>query len=93
MPPRALGYVASAEGDLDAVRAWHAEALAAARSTADAPVLREALAGLADLALVCSGDAEAIRPAARSQLGMRGALDRSAIAELAVAAQARGSAR
>ncbi len=47
----ALGYVAGAEGDLDAARAWHAEALAAARSTADAPVLAEALAGLADLAL------------------------------------------
>jgi hypothetical protein len=46
-----LGYLAAAAGDLDAARDWHAQALAVARSTADAPVIAEALAGLADLAL------------------------------------------
>ena len=46
-----LGYLAGADGDLDAARDWHAQALAAARSSADAPVIAEALTGLADLAL------------------------------------------
>jgi predicted ATPase/DNA-binding SARP family transcriptional activator len=46
-----LGYLAGAEGDLDAARDWHTQALTAARAAADAPVIAEALAGLADLAL------------------------------------------
>ena len=46
-----LGYLAGAEGDLDAARDWHTQALAAARSTADAPVIAATVAGLADLAL------------------------------------------
>src|SRR5262249_37029860 len=46
-----LGYLAGAEGDLEAARDWHARALAAARAAADAPVIAEALSGLADLAL------------------------------------------
>jgi hypothetical protein len=46
-----LGYLAGAEGDLEAGRDWHAQALAAAREAADAPVIAEALSGLADLAL------------------------------------------
>ena len=33
--------------DLDAARDWHTRALAAARAAADAPVIAEALAGLA----------------------------------------------
>ena len=46
-----LGYLAGAEGDLDAARDWHTQALAAGRAAADAPVIAEALSGLADLAL------------------------------------------
>jgi predicted ATPase/DNA-binding SARP family transcriptional activator len=46
-----LGYLAGADGDLDAARGWHTQAVAAARAAADAPVIAEALCGLADLAL------------------------------------------
>ncbi|MGH3224434.1 MAG: ATP-binding protein, partial [Streptosporangiaceae bacterium] len=46
-----LGYLAGATGDLAAARGWHAEALAATRLTADAPVIGAVLIGLADLAL------------------------------------------
>ena len=46
-----LGYLASAQGDLDAARYWHAQAIATAQSAGYAPVIAEALAWLADLAL------------------------------------------
>ena len=46
----ALGYLAAA-GDLEAARGWHAQALKAARSSVDAPIIGQALTGLADLAL------------------------------------------
>ena len=84
----ALGYLAGAAGELDAASAWHAEALAAARSTADAPVIAGALAGLADLALR-EGDPERSAGLLGASLGIRGALDRSAVEEQAVAEQAR----
>jgi tetratricopeptide (TPR) repeat protein len=83
-----LGYVAGAQGDLDEARELHAEALATARSTADAPVVAAALAGLADLALR-EGDPERSAELLGACLGIRGALDRSAIEEQAVAEQAR----
>ena len=39
-----LGYLAGAEGDLDAASDWHTQALAnAGRASADAPVIAEAL--------------------------------------------------
>ena len=46
-----LGYLAAAEGDLEGVIGWHARAMENARASADAPVIAEALGGLADLAL------------------------------------------
>ena len=46
-----LGYLAGQDGDLDAARDWHAQALAAARTAADAPVIANAMIGFADLAL------------------------------------------
>jgi predicted ATPase/DNA-binding SARP family transcriptional activator len=45
------GYLAAAEGDLAEARSRHTEALRTALGTADAPVVAQALVGLADLAL------------------------------------------
>jgi predicted ATPase/DNA-binding SARP family transcriptional activator len=84
----ALGYLAGAAGNLDEARELHAEALATARSAADAPVIAEALAGLADLALR-EGDPERSAELLGASLGIRGAMDRSAIEGQAVAEQAR----
>jgi predicted ATPase/DNA-binding SARP family transcriptional activator len=84
----ALGYLAGAEGNLDEARELHAEALATARSAADAPVIAEALAGLADLALR-EGDPERSAELLGASFGIRGTMDRSAVAEQAVAEQAR----
>jgi hypothetical protein len=85
-----LGYLAAAAGDLDAARDWHAQALAAARSTADAPVIAEALAGLADLAL------RENRPERAAQLlgasvAVRGIQDRSVPDDQRVADGARNA--
>jgi predicted ATPase/DNA-binding SARP family transcriptional activator len=71
-----LGYLAGAEGDLDAARDWHAEALAAARSSGDAPVIAEALTGLADLALR-ENDAERAAELLGASVAIRGTTDRS----------------
>ena len=71
-----LGYLAGAEGDLDAARDWHAQALAAARSSADAPVIAEALTGLADLALR-ENDAERAAELLGASVAIRGTTDRS----------------
>jgi len=71
-----LGYLAAAEGDLDAARDWHAQALAAARFSADAPVIAEALAGLADLALR-EGDPERAAELLGAGFAIRGTTDRS----------------
>jgi predicted ATPase/DNA-binding SARP family transcriptional activator len=46
-----LGYLAAAAGDLEAARGWHVQALEAAMSSADAPIIGQTLTGLADLAL------------------------------------------
>ena len=50
-----VGYLDAVEGDLAAARAQHAEALAAALESADAPVVAQIVVGLADLA-VHAGD-------------------------------------
>jgi ATP/maltotriose-dependent transcriptional regulator MalT len=71
-----LGYLAGAEGDLEAARDWHARALAAARASADAPVIAEALAGLADLALRENRPDRAAELLGAS-VGIRGTPDRS----------------
>ena len=83
-----LGYLAGAEGDLDAARDWHAQALAAARITADAPVIAEALTGLADLALR-ENDAERAAELLGASVAIRGTTDRSVQDEKRVADQAR----
>jgi tetratricopeptide (TPR) repeat protein len=84
----ALGYLAGAEGDLEAARDWHRQALAAARYAADAPVLAEALAGLADLALR-EGDPERAAGLLGASVAIRGTRDRSVPDEERVAAAAR----
>ena len=83
-----LGYLAGAEGDLDAARDWHAQALAAARFSADAPVIAEALTGLADLALR-ENDAERAAELLGASVAIRGTTDRSVQDEKRVADQAR----
>jgi hypothetical protein len=83
-----LGYLAGAEDDLDAARDWHAQALAAARSAADAPVLAEALTGLADLALR-ENNAERAAELLGASVAIRGTTDRSVQDEERVAAAAR----
>src|SRR5580693_9521170 len=83
-----LGYLAGAEGDLDAARDWHAQALADARSAADAPVIAEALTGLADLALR-ENDAERAAELLGASVAIRGTTDRSVHDERRVADLAR----
>ncbi len=83
-----LGYLAGADGDLDAARDWHAQALAAARSSADAPVIAEALTGLADLALR-EADPERAAELIGASVAIRGTEDRSVIDEKRVADEAR----
>ncbi len=85
-----LGYLAGAEGNLDAARDWHAKALEAARSSVDAPIIAQALVGLADLAL-----REDDPPRSATLLGasvtIRGSTDRSGIDEERVARDARAA--
>jgi tetratricopeptide (TPR) repeat protein len=83
-----LGYLAAAEGDLDEARSWHAQALEHARASADAPVVAEALGGLADLALR-AGDPERAAELLGAGLAIRGTPDRSVVDEMRVADQAR----
>jgi len=83
-----LGYLAAAEGDLDAARDWHVQALAAARFSADAPVIAGALAGLADLDLR-EGDPERAAELLGAGFAIRGTTDRSVPDEERVAAAAR----
>jgi hypothetical protein len=85
-----LGYLAGAEGDLDAARDWHAQALAAARAAADAPVIAEALAGLADLALR-EADPERAAELLGASVAIRGTRDRSAQDDQRVADAARAA--
>jgi hypothetical protein len=82
-----LGYLAGAEGDLDAARRWHAEALDIARSAADAPVIATALVGLADLALR-EGDPAWSATLLGAAMSIRGTNDRSAEDEARVAGDA-----
>jgi len=83
-----LGYLAGAQGNLEAARHWHARALAAARSASDAPVIAEALAGLADLALR-EDDPGRAAELLGAGLAIRGTPDRSVPDEQRVADAAR----
>ena len=85
-----LGYLAGAEGDLDAARDWHTRALEAARAAADAPVIAEALAGLADLALR-EADPEHAAELLGASFAIRGTQDRSVKDEERVADGARAA--
>ena len=84
----AVGYLAGAEGDLDAARHWHGEAIAVARSSVDSPVIAQTLTGLADLALR-EGDPERAAELLGASVAIRGATDRSVLDEERVAGQAR----
>ena len=83
-----LGYLAGAQGNLDEARDWHAQALAAARSSGDAPVIAETLTGLADLALR-ENDAERSAELLGASVAIRGTTDRSVQDEKRVADLAR----
>ena len=83
-----LGYLAGAEGDLDAARDWHHQALAAARAARDAPVIAEALSGLADLALR-EGRPERAAELLGAGVAIRGTQDRSVPDDQRVAGAAR----
>ena len=83
-----LGYLASAEGDLDAARDWHTQAFAAARFSADAPVIAGTVAGLADLALR-EGDPGRAAELLGASFAIRGTTDRSVPDEERVAGAAR----
>jgi hypothetical protein len=83
-----LGYLAGAEGDLDAARDWHMQAVAAARFSADAPVIAGTLVGLADLAWR-EGDPERAAELLGASCAIRGTTDRSIPDEERVAAEAR----
>ena len=85
-----LGYLAGAEGDLDAARRWHTEALDVARSAADAPVIAQALVGLADLALR-EGDPAWSATLLGASMSIRGTIDRSVEDEARVAGDARAA--
>jgi predicted ATPase/DNA-binding SARP family transcriptional activator len=86
----ALGYLAGAEGDLDAARRWHAEALEAARASADAPVIAHTLTGLADLALREDNPQHAATLLGASS-AIRGTTDRSVKDEERITGQARSA--
>jgi tetratricopeptide (TPR) repeat protein len=85
-----LGYLAAAEGDLEAARDWHARAMENARASADAPVIAEALGGLADLALRES-DPERAAELLGAGVAIRGTPDRSVMDEKRIAEQARSA--
>jgi hypothetical protein len=79
-----LGYLAAADGDLEAARGWHSRALDAARSSSDAPVIAQALTGLADLSLREDAPDRAAELLGAS-LAVRGTTDRSVLDEKRVA--------
>jgi len=85
-----LGYLAGAAGDLDAARDWHTQALAAARSSADAPVIAGTVAGLADLALR-EGDPKRAAELLGASFAIRGSTDRSVPDEERVVGAARSA--
>jgi tetratricopeptide (TPR) repeat protein len=85
-----LGYVAAAEGDLDAARGWHDRALAAALLTGDYPVVAIVLTGMADAALR-GGDAVRAAALLGAAEGVRGTRHRSDEDGMRVSAAARAS--
>ncbi len=86
----ALGYLAGADGDLGAARAYHEGALRAALPTRDSPVVAAAVAGLADVCLR-EGDAAWAAMLLGASEGVRGGPDRSVPDEERVAAAARSA--
>jgi tetratricopeptide (TPR) repeat protein len=86
----ALGYLAAAEHDLAGARTQHVRALATAVSSNDAPVIANALVGLADLAM---READPTRAATLlgASLAIRGTPDRSVVDEPRTAAAARAA--
>jgi predicted ATPase len=85
-----LGYLDAAAGDLDAARTRHTEAIDAALSSSDGPVIARVLVGVADLALR-AGDAARAATLLGASLAVRGVPDRSLLDEPRVAAGARAA--
>jgi predicted ATPase/DNA-binding SARP family transcriptional activator len=85
-----LGFLATAEGDLDAARRWHSEAIDAAWASADAPVIAQCLAGLADL-VVREGDPARAAELLGASFAIRGTTDRSSQDEQKAVAAARSA--
>jgi len=83
-----LGYLAAASGDLAAARGWHVQALEAAMSSADAPIIGQTLTGLADLALREDDPGRAAELLGASA-AIRGTIDRTVRDEDRVASAAR----
>jgi predicted ATPase/DNA-binding SARP family transcriptional activator len=83
-----LGYLAAAAGDLEAARGWHVQALEAAMSSADAPIIGQTLTGLADLALR-EGDPGRAAELLGASAAIRGTVDRTVRDEERVASAAR----
>jgi predicted ATPase/DNA-binding SARP family transcriptional activator len=83
-----LGYLAAAAGDLEAARGWHVQALEAAMSSADAPIIGQTLTGLADLALREDDPGRAAELLGASA-AIRGTIDRTVRDEERVASAAR----
>jgi tetratricopeptide (TPR) repeat protein len=86
----ALGLLAALEEDLGAARVLHAEALVAARSSFDAPVIAQILIGLADLAVREADPARAAELIGASE-AIRGTPDLSSVDAARVAAAARAA--
>ncbi|MGB3440117.1 MAG: AfsR/SARP family transcriptional regulator, partial [Actinophytocola sp.] len=84
------GYLASAEGDLDAAASHHARAMELAIDSHDAPVVATVLVGFADLAL-CRGDARRAALLLGASEGVRGIKDLSMLDYERVEAGARAA--
>jgi tetratricopeptide (TPR) repeat protein len=76
MVATSLGYLAAAMGDLPAARGRHDTALRKAVESMDAPVIGQAVVGLADLRLA-EGDPAGAAELLGTAVGIRGAADRS----------------
>jgi len=81
------GFLESARGDVDAARQHHRRAVELAVSSYDAPVVAQALVGLAELALD-EGDARLAATVMGAGTGIRGRPDLSFVDGVRVAARA-----
>jgi hypothetical protein len=85
-----VGLLEATEGDLDAARSGHREALRHALTSGDAPVIGRVLVGLADLA-PATGDPRRAAALRGASVAIRGTEDRSLVDAGRVAAAARAA--